>query len=143
MRARTPLLTAAVCLVAAGSLAPAQAAGTPKPFKGSAVFHDATPDPAGGSTAHCVGALPMEKPLALKVPGPGVVTLGITGFVGDWAITVTDPSGKYLGGSDVNPPAQENAVITFKKAGTIQMLPCNLGGSFDATLSWAYRYKKP
>ncbi len=141
-RTRTLLLTGLLAVVAAGSLTPAQA-GSPKAFTGSAVFHDATPDPTGGSTAHCNGALPLEKPIPLKIANPGVVTLSLTGFQGDWALAVTDQAGKYLGGADTNPPVTENAVITLKKAGTILMLPCNLGGTFDATLSWAYRYKKP
>ncbi len=145
-RTRTLLLTGLLAVVAAGSLAPAQAA-TPKPFTGSTPFHDATPDPTGNSAAtdkeHCKGELPREKPVELKVKDPGVVTVSISGYQGDWTLMITDPAGKLLGGADVNPPDFENAVVTLKKPGTILMYPCNLVGTFDATLSWAYRYKKP
>ncbi len=147
MRLRTPLLTAVLCVVAAGALAPAQAAPKPKSYEGSVAFQDTTPDPTGNSAAtdqeHCRGELPREKGVTLKVANPGVVTVSISGFQGDWTLMVTDDKDKTLGGADVNPPDYENAVITLKKPATIVMYPCNLVGSFDATLSWAYRYKKP
>ena len=146
MRIRTVLITAAAIGLTAGSFAPAQAA-KPKPFSGSTAISDRTPDPTGNSASseqeHCKGELPREKPVELKVANPGVVTVSISGFQGDWTLMVTDPAGKLLGGADVNPPAFENAVITLKKPGTILMSGCNLAGTFDATLSWAYRYKKP
>ena len=147
MHGRRILLTASLCAIAAGSLAPAQAAPKPKPFTGSVMFTDMTPDPTGNSNAsekeHCRGELPREKGVILKVANPGVVTVSISGFQGDWTLMVTDDKDKMLDGADVNPPSFENAVVTLKKPGTIVMYPCNLAGTVEAKLSWAYRYKKP
>ncbi len=141
MQARRILVTAALCAIAAGSLAPAQAAPKPKPFSGSVTFHDATPDPTGGFGANCQGTLPVEKAVGIKVPASGVLTVSLTGFTGDWALVVADDAGKVLGSSDTFPES-ENAVVTLKKAGTVQLLPCNLGGTVDATVNFAYRFKK-
>lgn len=147
MRLRTPLLIAALSVVAAGALAPAQSAPKPKSYEGSVQFTDATPDPTGNSASsekeHCRGELPREKGVTLKVKDPGVVTVAISGFQGDWTLMITDDKDKMIAGADVNPPAYENAVVTLKKPATIVMYPCNLTGTFEATLSWSYRYKKP
>lgn len=140
-RTRTLLLAGLLVVVAAGSLAPAQAA-TPKPFTGSTPFHDATPDPSGGLGANCQGTLPVEKGLSVKVPASGVLTVSLTGFTGDWALVAADATGKVLGTSDTFPES-ENMIVPLKKAMTVTLLPCNVGGTVDATVSWAYRYKKP
>jgi len=142
MSVRRILIATSLCAVAAGSLAPAQAAPDPKPFKGSAVFHDSTPDPSGGLGANCQGTLPVEKGLSVKVPASGVLPVSLTGFTGDWALVAADATGKVLGTSDTFPES-ENMIVPLKKAMTVTLLPCNVGGTVDATVSWAYRFKKP
>lgn len=138
---RNLLLTAVVAAAAVAAVPPAQA-GPPKPFSGSATVTDLTPDPTGGLGANCQGTLPVEKGMPLKVPGPGVLTVALSGFTGDWALVVTDDTGKVLGSSDTFPDT-ENAVVTLKKATSTVLLACNLGGTVEAKLTWAYRYKKP
>lgn len=147
MRTRTMLIAGALATVAAASLSPAQA-GPPKPFTKTVMFTDATPDPTGNSAPteqeHCKGELfPMEKPIEVMLPGPGSVEVVTKGFVGDWTLMITDKAGKVLGGADVNPPATEAARIVVKKAGLIKIHPCNLAGSTQAEVTYAYRYKKP
>lgn len=144
MRRRTPLVLAGLCVVATGALAPASAAPTPKPYTTTTTYTDRTPDPTGGLGANCQGLTPPEAPVEMKVANPGVVTLSITGFTGDWALVVRDKKdSKLLGASDTNPPATENVIVTLKKATTLLVQPCNLGGTVDATLKLAYRFKKP
>lgn len=143
MRSRTILLMGALVAVAAGSLTPAQAA-PPKPFSKTVTFVDSTPDPTAYflGPEHCQGQLPREKPVSVALPGPGVVDIAITGFTGEWSLMITNPAGDVIGTADADAPATETMSLRVKRAGRIDILPCNLAGSFEAKLSYGYRYKK-
>lgn len=144
MRFRAPLLISAVLIVAAGALAPVQA-GTPKPFSKKVAFVDETPDPSGYllGSEHCLGELPREKPVRVVLPAAGVLDISITGFTGEWSLLITEPSGKVIGSADADAPKTESTSLRLKQGGPVDILPCNLFGTFEATLSYSYRYKKP
>src|SRR4051812_1578570 len=138
------VLVAAVGVALSSS---ANAAPKPKNFSKTVGFTDATPDPTGNAGAtnedHCSGKLPQETPISVKVPGPGNVDINIDGFQGDWALQIQDASGEIIGGDDVNPPsAFESTSVRLKKAATIKILPCNLEGTPQANVHYAYTYKK-
>jgi hypothetical protein len=144
MRTRTALaLVVAVVAVPVG--ASAQAA-PPKGFTKTVDFTDATPDPSGnaesGNEMHCSGKLPQETPIAVKIPGPGIVDVTLGGFQGDWALQIQDAGGDVLAGDDQNPPAYETAEVRLKKAATINILPCNMEGTPQAKVTYKYTYKK-
>jgi hypothetical protein len=138
----TALLAAAVGV----SLGTSAHAGPPKGFTKTVDFTDATPDPSGNAGAtnqdHCSGKLPQETPISVKIPGKGSVDITLGGFQGDWALQVKDPSGEILAGDDVNPPGYESTSVTLKKAGTILILPCNLEGTPQGTVTYAFTPKK-
>jgi hypothetical protein len=144
MRIRTALIAS---VVAGLSLASVAHAGPPKGFTKTVDYTDATPDPTGnagsGNQDHCTGKLPGgEAGIALKVPGPGNVDVTLGGFQGDWALQIKDASGEILGGDDQNPPSYESTSVRLKKAATITILPCNLEGTPQATVTYTYTYKK-
>lgn len=142
---RRALVTTSVLLLAAGgALAPAQA-GPPKPFSKTMVFVDQTPDPSGYllGPEHCLGQLPREKPVRVTVPAAGVLDIAITGFSGEWSLLIMDPSGKKIASADADAPATEATSLRLKQAAVLDILPCNLFGTFEATLTYSYRYKAP
>lgn len=142
MRRRPLLLVPVVALgVVAGSTAQA---APPKPFTKTVTFVDRTPDPSAYflGPEHCLGQLPREKPVPVDVPGPGTVTIAITGFTGEWSLLVTNPKGDVIGVADADAPATEKLSLRVRKAGRIEILPCNLFGTFEAQLTYSYAYKK-
>ena len=140
---RSVLALTCLGLVAAGSLAPAQAA-PPKSFSKTVTFVDATPDPTAFflGPEHCQGRLPAEDPVVVDLPGPGKVDIAIAGFQGEWSLMVTNPNGSVIGVADADAPETESLTMKVKRAGKIHILPCNIAGTFEATLSYAYTYKK-
>lgn len=148
MRTRTALVAATVALTAAGSAVPALA--KPKPpanFTQNVTFTDSTPDPSGnaeqgGNQLHCNGKLPQEKPIEVKVPGPGSLDVALSGVTGDWALQIKDANGDILAGDDVNPPGAEASGTSFKKAQKLYVLPCNLAGAPTVKVAITYTYHK-
>ena len=139
---RTLLLTSCVAIVAAGSLSPATA-GPPQSFSKTVTFTDATPDPTAFflGPEHCMGRLPAEKPVEVDIPGPGAVDIAISGFTGEWSLMVTNHKGAVLGTADADAPATESMKLRMKSPGKINILPCNIAGTFEATLKYSYTYK--
>jgi hypothetical protein len=127
-------------------VSPAAHAAPPKGFTKTVSYTDATPDPTGnagsGNQGHCSGKLPAESGIAVNVPGPGNLDVSLGGFQGDWALQIKDASGEIIGGDDVNPPGYESTSVRLKKAATITILPCNLEGTPNATVTYTYTYKK-
>jgi hypothetical protein len=140
------LVTGLLAAVVGVSLGTSVHAGPPKGFTKTVDFTDATPDPSGNAGAtnqdHCSGKLPQEAPISVKIPGPGNVDISLGGFQGDWALQVKDAKGEILAGDDVNPPGYEGTSLRLKKAATIQILPCNLEGTPQGTVTYTYAYKK-
>ena len=89
-----------------------------------------------------MGRLPAEKPVPVTIPGPGNVEIAISGFTGEWSLMVTDAQGELIGSADADAPATESMSLRMKRSGKINILPCNLFGTFEAQLSYSYRYKK-
>lgn len=143
MRSRSLLLTAAVATMAAGAFTPAQAA-PPASFSKTVTFVDKTPDPSAYflGPEHCMGRLPAEKPVPVSIPGPGMVEIAISGFTGEWSLMVTDAAGDLIASADADAPATESMSLRMRRAGKINILPCNLAGTFEAQLRYSYRYKK-
>lgn len=117
-----------------------------KGFSKTVAFTDGTPDPSGnaasGNENHCSGKLPQEKPVSVTLPGAGSLDISIDGFQGDWALQVRDASGEVIAGDDVNPPGYEATSVSVKKAATVQILPCNLEGTPQATIHYTFTPKK-
>jgi hypothetical protein len=140
------LTAAAALLVLAVPLGASAQAAPPKGFTKTVDFTDASPDPSGnaesGNEMHCSGKLPQETPIAVKVPGPGIIDVTLAGFQGDWALQIRDADGEVLAGDDVNPPAYETAEVRLKKAATINILPCNMTGTPQAKVTYKFTPKK-
>jgi len=136
-----------VGVVAAVPALPSHAATTkpPKPFTKTYTVTDRTPDPTGNlkssESEHCMGKLPMEAPIKVKIPGPGNVDI-TTAVTGDWSLMITDASGGVLDGADVNPPASEAVSLRLKKAQTINVYDCNMEGAPTAKVTVRYVYRK-
>jgi hypothetical protein len=142
---RTVLAGTAVTALMAVSFGATAQAAPPKKFTKTVDFTDATPDPSGnagaGNEDHCTGQLPREEPITLKLPAPGTLDIQLGGFQGDWALQLLE-KGEIIGGDDVNPPAYEASSIRFKKATTVQILPCNLAGTPQGTVTYTFTPKK-
>ena len=140
---RVLLLAAASAAVASGLFVPAQA-GPPSSFSKTVQFVDATPDPSAFflGPEHCMGRLPAEKPVAVNIPAPGVVDVAISGFTGEWSLMITDKSGRVIATADADAPATEATKFKVRRAGVINILPCNIAGSFEAQLTYGWTYKK-
>ena len=140
---RSVLLVSSLAVLAAGALAPAHA-GPPKSFSKTETFVDSTPDPTAFflGPEHCQGRLPAEDPVVVSIPGPGKVDIAISGFTGEWSLMVTNPKGAVIGVADADAPETESLTMRVKRAGAIHILPCNIAGTVEATLTYAYTYKK-
>lgn len=140
---RRTVLTALALAVAAGALAPAHAA-PPKPFTKTVTFVDQTPDPSAYflGPEHCLGQLPREKPVSVAIPAAGTVAIAISGFTGEWSLLVMNPAGDVIGVADADAPATEKLTMKLRKAGRIDILPCNLFGTFEASLTYSWAPKK-
>lgn len=140
---RALLLTSCLAVAVASGLAPAQAA-PPKSFSKTVTFLDPTPDPSAFvlGPEHCMGRLPAEKPVTVDIPGPGTVDVAISGFSGEWSLMITNDKGVVIGTADADAPATESTKLRMKRPGKINILPCNIAGTFEATLQYGYTYKR-
>jgi hypothetical protein len=140
---RLPVIAAVPAIVAAGWFVPAQAA-PPASFTKTVTFVDSTPDPTAFflGPEHCMGRLPAEQPVEVKIPASGVVDVAISGFTGEWSLMITDPKGRVLTTADADAPETESTTFRMRRAGTINILPCNIAGTFEAQLTYGYTYKK-
>ena len=140
MRRPFALLCAAAVLAV---VTPAEAA-PPKGFSKTLTFVDETPDPSAYllGPEHCLGRLPREKPVVVTIPGTGIVRIAISGFLGEWSLLVSNAAGDVIATADADAPATESLEMRLKKAQRIQILPCNLAGTFEAKLTYSYTYKK-
>lgn len=143
MPPRTLLVLPCLAVLAVGALTPAQA-GPPKPFSKTVPFVDRTPDPSAFllGPEHCMGRLPAEQPVVVDLPAAGTVAIAISGFSGEWSLMVTSDKGTVLGTADADAPATEAMTLKVKKAGKIKILPCNIAGTFDATLTYSWAPKR-
>jgi len=115
----------------------------PKPVTQTVPFRDATPDPSGmavGSDGHCSGLLPREKPHSFTAPARGTVKVTLGGFGGEWALHLLNAKGSVLAETDTQAPGYETLSVKVKKAGVVDVLPCNLAGTPDGTITLVFTY---
>lgn len=156
---RKAVSLSAVAVLAAGAFAPAVAAPPkPKPITASyAVTGAPIPLPLTGATpveessscmnAEFEGLSTTTK--TIKTVGAGTLTVDVTGFTGDWDITIMNDkremvavgAGTATPTALTTPGAAEKAVVKFKKAGTILIAVCNFLGSQSANVKYTYVYK--
>lgn len=140
---RVLLIAALLAAVPAGLFVPAQAA-PPAPFSKTVTFTDSTPDPTAFllGPEHCMGRLPAEQPVEVQIPAAGTVKVAISGFTGEWSLMITDKNGSVITTADADAPDTESTSFRMRRAATINILPCNIAGSFEAQLTYSYTYKK-
>ena len=150
MQVRRVAAVASVALLAAGAYAPATAAPKKAPVKKSYEMQlPPFPYPAQG-TPTCdedmaSGAFHVEK---LKTTGPGVLTVKVNGFYGDWDITVYSGDKELEGTGDGTSTPNTSAsagedVFTqkFKKPVSLEIRTCNFAGSPSAHGEYTFVYK--
>lgn len=150
MRVRSVAPLAIVAIVAAGSFVPANAAPKRKPLKKTYNVQLA-PDPDASEATACSGELRADavnmdiEPI--KVAGPGILTVKITKFQGDWDMAVFNSSGAQVAeGGGTSTPNTSTAEMTetlkykSKKAQTLSLHVCNFLGTPTATVSYTYVY---
>lgn len=147
MNLRRIAAVSTLAVLAAGAYAPATAAPKKKPISKS---YDLNLVPLWTEpSAAC--ANPEFEGISVNTQkiaptGPGVLTVKVTGFTGDWDISVKDGSGSEItkgsGNDTPNPgPGEETAEVKFKKGEPIQIAICNFAGTPKATASYTYTYR--
>jgi hypothetical protein len=158
----------ALCLVvAAGALAPAVAKGTRAPITASytaqgipvpsPVVGDPVPeDPNSCTNPDLEGVSTTTKTITTK--GAGTLVVGLTGFAGDWDITVTDGDGELVGEGEgtttggevpvagggngsIGADNVEKLEVKLKKAATLHIGVCNYLGGPTADAKYTFTYK--
>jgi hypothetical protein len=167
VKIRTAAPVALSLVVAAGALAPAVAASKkPKPITATyAVQGLPVPSPLLGAPGEpsnsCIdpsleGVSTTTR--TIKTTGAGTLAVGLTGFAGDWDITVLDGAGDVLGdgegtttGGEVPVAGDghgslgtdnvESLVLKVRKASTLKIAVCNFLGGPSANASYTFTYK--
>ena len=144
---------ALVTLVAVGGLTtlPAAAATKPKPItKTYAMQLAPVPNPPMGTScldSKLEGVAMHTETVAAK--GKGTLTVKVTGFSGDWDITVVDAKsnavlgvggGTTTGGGAPATKGTDTAVVKVARATTFKVRTCNFAGTPQATGSYAFTY---
>ena len=136
MRTRLVLAVLPVALIgvtAATSLA------APKEMKGS--FDAAgSPDPSATLGEICQGLSPSSRfEVPLKLTSPGKLKVDLTGFLGDWDLTVEDKKGSVLTSSAGFVEATTETVsLKVKKATELTIVACNFSGGPTAKGSFVF-----
>lgn len=146
MQVRRIASVAALAVLAAGAYAPAVAGPKKAPITKS---YDLNLIPLWVSpSGACVN--PEFEGISLntqtiKPTGPGILTVKVSGFTGDWDISIKDEAGEEItkgsGNDTPNPgPGEEIAQTKFKKAQTIKIAICNFAGTPAAKATYTYKY---
>jgi hypothetical protein len=149
MQVRRVAAVATLAVVAAGAYAPATAAGRKAPVKKS---YDMTlpPIPDASTSSACsskAAAGPAVHVETLTTTGPGVLSIKVTGFYGDWDMSVSDKDGVVGEGAGTSTPntstsaGEETFEQKFKKAATLTITTCNFAGSPQAHGEYVFTYK--
>lgn len=160
MKVRTALPVALSLILAGGALAPALAAPAKKPkpiVLEWSMQHVPVPLPLLGidgvdGTNSCDGTFEgvSTTTKTIKTAGAGTLVVDLSGFAGDWDITVTDDKGRVLGigsGTTTGDPSslgtdlKEKAVIKTKKPMTLNIAACNFLGGPTADGKAVFTYK--
>jgi hypothetical protein len=152
MKVRRYVAFAAVGLVAAGVHTPAQAAKKAPVTKSYSMQLAPVPDPLPSGTSCKRGQLEGVSihTETLKTTGPGTLKIMVSGFAGDWDITLLDAQRNEIAKGDgtstgsVGAPATagvDTLELAFKKADTYLIAMCNFAGSPQAKGTYTYTYK--
>ena len=150
MKIRSLALVAAAGIVAAGAFAPATAATKTKPIS---MEYDVQglpnpqPLPSGTSCLDSSYEGISRTTKTIKTTGPGVLSVTLNGFAGDWDITLMDKDGEELaagdgtstGGGAPATAGEDTLVQKFKKASTFQVAVCNFAGTPQAHVKLSYK----
>ena len=78
---------------------------------------------------------------SLKIPFPGILTVTMTGFEGDWDLYVTDSEGgEIAAGTEsqlTGAPPSEEVKVFLPKGYEVQMVACNWLGGLSAEVAWS------
>lgn len=153
MQARRYVVLAAVGTVVVGLHAPADAAPKKKPpiTKSYAMQLAPVPDPPQGSPSCSRTQLEGVSihTESLKTTGAGTLKISVSGFAGDWDITLYDGNrnligvgdGTSTGGGAPATAGTDTLELSFKKAGSYLISTCNFAGTPSAKGSYTYTYK--
>ena len=147
MHTRRIALVAALGVLALGAYAPATAAPKKKPITKSYDLNLAPiPVPPTEACAEESFEGVSIHTETIKPTGPGILSVKVTGFTGDWDIAIKDAAFDEIamgdGSTTPNPgPGEDTAVVKFKKAETINIAICNFAGSPAAKASFTYTYR--
>jgi hypothetical protein len=167
VKVRTAAPVALGLVMAAGALAPAVAKSTPAPItesytvQGVPVPSPLLGDPLPEDPSSCMnpdleGVSTTTKTITTK--GPGTLVVGLTGFAGDWDITVLDADGEVVGEGEGTTTGGEIPVVgggngslgvdnveklevTLKKAATLRIGVCNYLGGPSANAKYTFTYR--
>lgn len=153
MNARRYVALAALGTVVAGLHAPADAAPKKKKppiTKTYSMQLAPVPDPPTGNSCTrdaLEGISRRSEPL--KTTGAGTLKIAVSGFSGDWDITLFDGEknliavgdGTTTGGGAPATAGVDTLELAFKKAGSYVISMCNFAGSPQAKGSYTYTYK--
>lgn len=147
MQVRRIATLAALGVVIAGAYAPATAAPKKKPITKSydLVLLPIQGNPNGACVTPQLEGISVDTQ-KISPSGPGFLTVKVTGYYGDWDISVKDAEGgeitKGSGNDTPNPGAgEETAEVKFKKAEPLQIAICNFAGTPQAHATFTYTYK--
>jgi hypothetical protein len=142
MQIRRVVAVATLAVLAAGAHMPAMAAKKAPTHKAYDMQLLPVPDPPQGTPScardELIGvSIHQEK---LKTSGPGVLTVKVNGFAGDWDITVYSGDhelegvgdGTSTGGGAPATAGEDTFEMKFKKATTLDIRTCNFAGSPSA-----------
>ena len=135
---RTRLVLAALPVALIGVTA-ATSLAAPKEMKGS--FDAAgSPDPTATGFEVCQGLNPASRfEVPLKIPVPGKIKVDLTGFQGDWDLTIEDKTGAILSQSAGFVEATtETVTVKIKKKSEITIVACNFAGGPTAKGSYVF-----
>jgi hypothetical protein len=168
MKVRTAVPVALSVVVAAGALSPAMAAtkAKPKPITASYVAEGIpVPSPLVGEPVEpadsCTnpdleGVSTTTK--TIKTVGAGTLDVQLTGFAGDWDITILDGDDETLavgsgtttggevpvaggGNGSLGSDNTEKATLKVRKASTLKIAVCNYAGGPSANAKYTFTYK--
>jgi hypothetical protein len=150
MQLRRVVTVASLAVLAAGAYAPATAAPKTKPIS---MEYDVQgvpnpqPLPSGTSCLDSQYEGISRTTKTIKPTGKGVLNVDLTGFAGDWDITVMDADGQEIGQGDgtstgggaPTTDGHDTLSLKFKKAETLQVAVCNFAGSPQAHVKLSYK----
>jgi hypothetical protein len=151
MQVRRVATVATLAVLAAGAYAPATAAPKKKPVTKSYDMQlPPVPNPPAGTPTCADDALvgTAIHSETLKTTGPGILTVKVNGFYGDWDLTVysgdreLEGSGTGTQTPNTSPAAGEDVFTAkFKKAVTLEIRTCNFAGTPSAHGEYNFTYK--